>query len=85
MDEHQIRTADEQDSLDRAVARCPHGRQDRGHRVARGSFDWHYETCTACGGERPEHDDDDNCGICQARDAGTGPGHGWAPAPEQVA
>lgn len=57
---------------------CEHPREKRGHRVDRGTFDWHYEICEACGGERPEHDEDDRCKTCSTYMDGEGPGHEWS-------
>lgn len=56
---------------------CEHPAEARGHRVDHGTFDYHYETCKACGGIRPQHDDDDRCKTCDALMNGSGQGHEW--------
>lgn len=61
------------------VRECKHPDDERGHKTERGTFDYHYETCKACGGIRPEHDDDDGCRTCWDYEDGTGPGHDWSP------
>lgn len=57
---------------------CAHPQEARG-RVWGGSAGLDYDTCSACKGQRPVHDDEDGCGICDALLAGTGQGHEWEP------
>jgi hypothetical protein len=61
------------------MLKCPHPADQRGHRVERGTWDYHYETCGACGALRAEHGDDDGCKTCMAYESGDGPGHDWHP------
>jgi hypothetical protein len=63
---------------DLAVMKCGHPESARGHKVERGSWDYHYQTCSACQGIRPVHDDDDRYPTCWAAEDGTGPAHEWS-------
>jgi hypothetical protein len=64
---------------DQMVRECPHPADQRGQKTERGTFDYRYETCKACAGIRPDHDDDDGCRTCWDHQDGTGPGHEWTP------
>lgn len=61
-----------------AVLKCGHPEDARGEKVERGSFDWVYQTCSACRGVRPVHGDDDRCKTCWNQQDGAGPGHDWS-------